>query len=396
MIKQINEAIIERKEELEQWFGKSKSLELPFYSSFDIRNSGYKTVVIDSNVFPAGFNNLCDETYSIAEDAIKSFIDANFPGIKKIGVIAEVTTNKFYYENLEAIRRLLEGSGFMVRTATIEKSAELQQFELIGQKLQIKDFTPELIISNNDFSSTDTLILNGIKQPVTPNFNLGWFKRKKHQHFCVKNELIKEIASILKIDRWFIGAFYEYAEEVNFKERKNFELIADKIDKCIEQIKIKYEEYSINEKPFVFVKGNASTYGMNVIPFYSGKDFLSINSRQRAKMHKSKGGKEVSEVLIQEGVATIDIVENNVAEPVVYCIGDKPIGGFFRAHEEKTERESLNTKGMVFASDLFCPPAFEKRKNFEGSNITNEKINIYKFLARLGVIAIGKELEELK
>ena len=396
MLEQLNKAIIERKEELEQWFGKYNSHELPFYSSFDIRNSAYKTVVIDSNVFPAGFNNLCDETYPIAEEAIKSFIKVNFPGTKKIGVIAEVTTNKFYYENLEAIRRLLDESGFMVKTAAIEKGSELQQFGIIEQKLHIKDFTPDLIVSNNDFSSTDTSILKGIKQPITPNFNLGWFKRKKHRHFCVKNELIKEIASILKIDRWFIGAYYEYAEEVNFKERRNFELIANKIDKCIEQIKLKYEEYSINDKPFVFVKGNASTYGMNVIPFYSGEDFLSINSKQRAKMHKSKGGKQVSEVLIQEGVPTKDIVENKVAEPVVYCIGDKPIGGFFRANQEKNERENLNTKGMVFASDLFCPPAFEKRKNFEGSNITIEKINIYKFLAKLGVIAIGKELEELK
>ena len=58
--------------------------------------------------------------------------------------------------------------------------------------------------------------------------------------------------------------------------------------------------------------------------------------------------------------------------------------------------ENLNAKGMTFASDLFCPSAFREKKIFEGSNITEEKIRIYAFLARLGVIAIGKELEELK
>ena len=409
MIEELNKKINEKSNDLEELFSKQKKdLELPIYSSFDIRNSGYKAVVIDSNAFPSGFNNICEDSYPIAEAAIKSFIKESFPNTAKIAIISEITDNPYYYDNIAAIKELFEKSGFNVLIGSIEKpennkissfskgEIQIEKFSRKENIISLGSFVPDIIISNNDFSSSDTSILLGIAQPVTPNFNLGWFKRKKHHHFRVKNLLIKEIAKILDIDRWLIGAYYEYAKEVDFKERKNFDMIAEKIDACIAQIKLKHDEYAIKEEPYVFVKGSASTYGMNAIPFCSGKDFLKINSKQRAKMHKSKGGKEVSEVLIQEGIITKDIVDSKVAEPVVYCIGDKPIGGFFRANKDKDETQNLNSKGMTFASNLFCPPAFREKKVFEGSNITKGKIEVYAFLARLGSIAIAKELEELR
>lgn len=409
MINELNKKIQDYSAEIEDWFVKyKKQLELPIYSSFDIRNADYKAVVVDSNAFPSGFNNICDDSYPLAEDAIRSFIDARFPNTRKVGIISELTTNPYYYDNIATIKGLFEKSGFKVGIGSIDKPENkkissfskgdilIEQFSRKGNLIELGNFVPDIVVPNNDFSLTNTSMLHGIKQPVTPNYNLGWFKRKKHHHFRVKNVLLKEISKIIEVDRWLIGAFYEYTEEVNFKEKKNFNIVAEKIDSCIAQVKVKFEEYGIKEKPYVFVKGSASTYGMNAMPFYSGQEFLQINSRQRAKMYRSKGGKEVSEVLIQEGVVTKDIVNSKVAEPVVYCIGDKPIGGFFRANEEKNERENLNAKGMTFASNLFCPPAFRERKVFEGSNITQEKIKVYAFLARLGVIAIAQELEELR
>lgn len=138
---------------------------------------------------------------------------------------------------------------------------------------------------------------------------------------------------------------------------------------------------------------------MNALPFSSGKDFLNITSEQRAKMHMAKGGKQVSEVLIQEGVATKDIVEGKVCEPVVYAIGNKPMAGFFRTNTGKGERENLNSKGMGFSPNLFCPTVcnqYKEKGKILGSNITFEKINVYRFLARLGVLTIAKETKELE
>ena len=225
--------------------------------------------------------------------------------------------------------------------------------------------------------------------------NLGWFQRRKQKHFAIKNKLIKEISQILDIDRWWIGAYFEFAEDVNFKEKKNFDAVAEKIDSVLSQVQSKYDEYGIKEKPFVFIKGSFSTYGMNAIPFNSADEFLSMNSNQRKKMHRAKGGIKVSEVMIQEGVITRDIVHGKIAEPVVYCIGRAAIGGFFRMHSERSERENLNTRGMTFAPHLFCPMLLDNCSKIKKSNITKDKITVYKFLTRLGVLAIGKELEDL-
>jgi glutamate--cysteine ligase len=408
MITALDKAIAEKQHALEEWFRKQEAkLELPLYSSFDIRNSGFKSVVIDSNAFPSGFNNICEDSYPVAIAALKSFMKKNYPGVKSVAIISEITTNPYYYDNIITIKGLLEKSGYQVRIGSLEKpeliahsfskgDLALEQFTKAGNTLVLGDFTPDLLLSNNDFSTSDTSVLLNLTQPVIPNFNLGWYKRKKHHHFRIKNELIKEIAKILEIDRWLIGAYYEYTDEVNFKDKKNFDLIAQKIDSCIAQIQKKYDEYNIKDTPYVFVKGSASTYGMNAMPFHSGEEFLNINSRQRSTMGRSKGGNEVSEVLIQEGVPTRDIIDGKVAEPVVYAIGDQPVGGFFRTHQEKTEKENLNSRGQIFASDLFCPNAFKEKKILEGSNIPVEKIHVYNFLARLGVLAIAKELEELR
>ena len=44
---------------IEQWF-RAQWLDHtpPFYSSVDLRNSGFKLAPVDTNLFPGGFNNL--------------------------------------------------------------------------------------------------------------------------------------------------------------------------------------------------------------------------------------------------------------------------------------------------------------------------------------------------
>jgi glutamate--cysteine ligase len=409
MIEKVAKKLKEKGKEVEEWFNKQKeNAVLPIYSSFDIRNAGYKAAVVDSNAFPSGFNNICPESYPFASKAIRSFVDKNFSNIKKVGIVAELTTNPYYYDHIAVLKRLFENAGYSVHIGTLETTKEnkvssfsmgeisIDQFQKMGKKLFLENFTPELLILNDDLSSSDTSLLRETEQFIAPKLELGWFQRKKHNHFRIKNKLVLEVSKLLGIDRWQIGSYFEFVDGVDFKEKKNFDEIAEKIDICIKQIQGKYDEYGIKDEPFVFVKGSSSTYGMNVIPFHSGDEFLRISSRQRSKMRKSKGGKEVTEVMIQEGVVTKDKVEGKIAEPVVYCIGDSAIGGFFRAHGERTEKESLSAKGMFFSSDLFCPTVRKELLKFKENAVLFEKICVYKFLARLGVLAIGKELEELR
>jgi len=406
MIYELTEIIRKKQDKIDKWFEGKKYITQPIYCSFDIRNFGHKAVVVDSNVFPAGFNNLCEKSRALASKEFRLYIDHHFEKTDKIGLIAEVTNNTHYYDNIIVIKQILEDAGFEVRTGAFgiaekmdvsgfsEGTLVLNAVKREGNKLLFDCFVPDLILLNDDFSTTDPKLLEGCRQPVAPAVELGWFRRKKHKHFAIKNRLIKEISELIDIDRCFIGAYFEFANDVHFKTKEGFDKIAAKIDKVICQIQKKYDEYGIKEKPFVFVKGDSSTYGMNAIPFHSGKEFLEINSKTRAKLHKSKGGRIVTEIMIQEGVPTIDIIEDKVAEPVVYCVGGKPVGGFFRVNPARSVEENLNSRGMRFTPDILCPQA--KGKNIPKSNITKEKIMLYNFLARLGSLAIGYETKELK
>ncbi len=48
-----------RGDEIESWFKKARINAAPFfYTSVDLRHSGLRLAPVDTNLFPAGFNNL--------------------------------------------------------------------------------------------------------------------------------------------------------------------------------------------------------------------------------------------------------------------------------------------------------------------------------------------------
>ena len=62
--------------EIEHWF-RQKWMEhaAPFYASVDLRNSGFKLAPVDTNLFPAGFNNLREEFHPLAVQALMSAVE---------------------------------------------------------------------------------------------------------------------------------------------------------------------------------------------------------------------------------------------------------------------------------------------------------------------------------
>ena len=56
---ELHSSIIKNHMKIEAWFRNQWiKYPAPFYTSIDIRNSGYKIAPVDTNLFPAGFNNL--------------------------------------------------------------------------------------------------------------------------------------------------------------------------------------------------------------------------------------------------------------------------------------------------------------------------------------------------
>jgi glutamate--cysteine ligase len=337
-----------------------------FYLSCDLRNSDKKIAVVDTNLYPAGFNNLCKAYTQKAIDTFQSYLKQNFLHIHKLLIFSEAhTRNKFYFENLFRLTEILEKTGLEVRVATRsdeftedpfpiylenEKQLDLHQVKREGNQISLGEgWIPDLIVSNNDFSTGVDELLQDIQQPIVPPIQLGWYRRRKSDHFRIYNEIAAEVGKLLSFDPWLISPLIAVETEIALPETTSLERLAQTVDRVLSQIKKKYEEYEINTTPYVFVKNNSGTYGMGLIYVSSGQEILTLNRKMRSKLLAAKGGGRVNEYLIQEGVITADFYSDYPMEPVVYLVGNTPIGGFFRLNEEKDEWSSLNTKGMAFS-----------------------------------------------
>jgi glutamate--cysteine ligase len=172
--------------------------------------------------------------------------------------------------------------------------------------------------------------------------------RRKSKHFAAFNQVVDDFAQLLHIDPWLINPYFGLCENVNFQERTGEQCMAEQVDLLLGRIRSKYKEYGIAEDAFVIVKADAGTYGMGVMSVTDASQVMNLNRKQRNKMAVVKEGLEVSQVLLQEGVPTIEQLEGSSAEPVVYMVDRYVVGGFYRVHQSRIRQESLNAPGMHF------------------------------------------------
>ena len=391
---------------IEGWFREKFSRNKPlFYNSVDLRYSGFKIAAIDTNCFPAGFNNLSEGSIKLAKAAVRDFLKSNFPDAKKILIIPENHTRNFrYLENVLAIAGIISeivqvNIGSLI--PDIENSLEidlengkkifLQKLLKDGDKIFTKNiqgdiFIPDLIIANNDFTDGLPDLLKDIAQPIVPSASLGWYQRTKSTHFTIYNNLAKELANLIAIDPWLISTLHYSCDEVDFKERKGSECLENQIDKLILEIKEKYKEYQIDAEPYCYIKADSGTYGLGMMTAKSSADIVEINKKERNKMNIIKGNVQNTKVIIQEGIITNDLVKNTIAEPMIYLVNGQVVGNLFRANQSRDNMVSLNASGMSFydMDDL----------NDEELSLglpKNEVIKIYSLIARLAALAAACE-----
>lgn len=398
----LHKQTLENMDEICTWFaGKTAALAFPIYSSYDIRDSGYKISNVDANIFPAGFNNICPTDKETSAGLMTKFITKHYgPSVKNIMLVTEEhTNNAFYWENVYTIKTLIESSGINVKVAIPRELPEpLHVTSAVGHELEVhsalttgpllKVFKPDLIISNNDFSERyEDWAKTVLDFPMNPPHELGWFQRKKSTYFKYYNQLVHEFSAIAKIDPFLLTVETELFENFDIADEKSREALAGRVDAMIEKLRLEYQKRGINQEPFVFVKNNAGTYGLAVIRVGSGAEVKEWSYKSRKKMKAAKGGRDVEEVIIQEGIPSIVQADGASAEPCIYMIGCELAGGFLRTHSEKSATDSLNSPGAVYkrlcVSDLAintpgCPQE-----------------NVYGWTAKLGLLAIAHEAQEL-
>ena len=354
-----------RTEEVAAWMD-ARHLECgaPFYSSVDVRHAGYKLAPVDTNLFPAGFNNLSRHARVRAAERVRERFRRSRQPIERVLVIPENhTRNQGYIDNLAALSSILTEAGCMVKIGSLVATTEqpvmvttsagetITQVALTrkGSALCTADgFAPQMIILNNDLTSGLPDILRGVAQPIAPRPSQGWHRRRKSIHFDAYDKLAREFADAFEIDPWLITSEFHKCGRVNFGEKQGLECVAMGVEKVLHAVRAQYARYGIADEPYVFVKSDSGTYGMGIMTVRSGEEMLEINKKIRNKMNVIKEGVQSTEVVIQEGIPTVDRVEGAPAEPMLYLVDGYAVGGAYRVNAERDAQNNLNASGMRF------------------------------------------------
>ncbi|MDA0648139.1 MAG: glutamate--cysteine ligase [archaeon] len=357
--------ILESKRELiTAWMKKKRSeVPIPIYGSVDVRDAGWKVAVVDANHFPAGFNNVSKEDEPHLAALLKNHISRLKSECKWVHLYPEShTRNAGYIENVATIQRLIILSGFRCTVGSPELSAhgslagisgplQLSRVELKlengAEELFVEGKRPCLILLNNDL--TEGIVPGLSANNVSPPPSMGWHRRRKSEHYVCLQKYVDEMAQLLEIDSWHLMANW-FVSENKCLEKENCRIeLAAEVDEFIKKIREKYESLGIEREPVVFVKNDRGTYGLGIMVIKEGKELLELSNRKMKKLMYSKGGADVENFLIQEGVPTLLTEEGGApVEPVVYLVDGEAASWFYRINDKKGDMDNLNSPSAEF------------------------------------------------
>jgi len=402
--------LLAHQSEIEHWLRLQwQDTPAPFYASVDLRNAGFKLAPVDTNLFPAGFNNLSHSSLLLCVQAVQSAIERLNVSAHGVLLIPENHTRNLYYlESVATLQGILQKAGLVVRigsmlpdmkvpqSLTLPSSKKLQLEPLIreGDCVSVNGFIPCIVLLNNDLSLGRPSILEDLYQEIIPPLQVGWSTRLKSTHFTYYSEVAKTFAEQINIDSWLIDPLFKNCGEIDFMKKEGSECVADNVDALLSGIRRKYTEYEVPHEPFVVVKADAGSYGMGVMTIHSADEILTLNRKQRSRMSSTKEGKSIRRVILQEGVYTFETWQplDAVAEPVVYTIDHFVVGGFYRVHTTRSVNENLNAPGMHFEPLAFVNSCITPDLT-KSPDANPNRFYAYGVIARLALLAAARELK---
>ena len=152
--------LLECKSEIKNWFEEQrKNTPVPFYGSFDIRDAGWKVVVVDSNAFPAGFNNIDEKDHQTLSKGIQEWFSSLDSSPKRVLLWPEAhTRNPGYMDNIWTINTLIQNTGIDVCVGT--DFLKGQTFSSSKGEISLVDVDVQNHSVNADGKPVDMIILN--------------------------------------------------------------------------------------------------------------------------------------------------------------------------------------------------------------------------------------------
>ena len=349
---------------IEHWLQQQRAISAPLvYNSVDLRHARFKLAPVDTNCFPAGFLHLSENARRRASQHLRDYILSRWPQAKRALLVPENhTRNLPYLENLATLQSIALEAGFEAVIGTMQEGDGALELERIngerqtqyrlekthGQLRTLQGFEADVILLNNDLTSGLPEYLNDISQPILPSPQLGWWQRRKSHHFREYAKLAGSFAEHFKLDKWLISAEYRHVDALDFKEQSGLDALAHMVEQVLTHTRAKYEQYGITQAPYAYIKAESGTYGMGIMTVQSPDEVFEMNKKARNKMQVIKEGMQVREVMVQEGVPTVDVIQQSPAEPMMYLVDGVPVGGIWRYNPERTAENNLNATGMAF------------------------------------------------
>ena len=392
----LNTTLESKRQEITEWMNRKRlEVPIPIYGSVDVRDSGWKVAVVDANHFPAGFNNIAAEDERHLAALLKNHIKRRDGECQWVHLYPEShTRNAAYVENLTTLQRLIVMAGFRCTVGSPELAEYGSLAGLSGplkldivkldesngeSTIVIDGLKPDLILLNNDL--TEGIVPGLGTSRVSPPPVMGWHSRKKSHHYEALSVYVNEISEMLGIDPWCIMTdWFVSKDKCLDRESCRIELAAE-VNIFINKIKQRYVAMGIDREPVVFIKNDSGTYGLGILSVRSGEELLALSNRKMKKLMYSKGGVEVENFLIQEGIPTRLKTDNGgPVEPVVYLIDGQAASWFYRVNEKKGDVENLNSPSAQFQS-----------YNDVGHLYGDNAHGWHALVAELSMLAMGKE-----
>lgn len=397
----LNQLIEAKRQEITEWMEKKRSeVPIPIYGSVDVRDAGWKIAVVDANHFPAGFNNVAPEDEQHLSALLKNHINRRDEKCRWVHLYPEShTRNAAYVENLKTLQRLIEQAGFRCTVGSPELAdhgslagisgplnLDIVSLQMVNdeESIVVNGKQPDLILLNNDL--TEGIVPGLGTSRVSPPPVMGWHSRKKSHHYDALSDYVSEIAELIGIEPWcLITDWFVSKDKCLDRESCRVELAAE-VDDFIQQIKHKYHNLGIDREPVVFIKNDSGTYGLGILSVRSGEELLSLSNRKMRKLMYSKGGVEVENFLIQEGIPTrLETADGGPVEPVVYLVDGQAASWFYRINEKKSDIDNLNSPSASFES-------YTDVGHLYGENAHGW----HALVAELSMLAMGKEFSNYR
>ena len=407
-INELEQRVLDTMPAIERWF-RLEWMEHtpPFYCSVDVRNAGFKLAPVDADLFPRGWHNLAPSMLPLAVQAAMAAIEKICPEARNLLIIPENDVRSAsYLSNLAQMCRIFHMAGLHVRLGSINpdlkkaatlklpdgESLTLEPVLRTDGRLGVKDFDPCTILLNNDLAAGVPGILEDITgQYLLPPLHASWSTRRRSAHFKTYEEVAKRFGKLIGVDPWLITPLLDRCSGVDLATEEGLEALCARIDGLLGRVKKKYKEYGIKERPFVVVKADNLGDNAGLMTVRDTKDVAAL--AQKACSSKGSAFKGPLELILQEGVLTLERMNDAVAEPVVYMMDRYVVGGFYRVHAERAMDEELNAPGSSYVPLAFDQSILLPQPGVRPGASAPNRFYMYGVIGRLAMLAASYELE---